>query len=71
MQRTAQREKAFHATMRPNSSSDSSRLRGLTRCDDDTMALPRGARRWLAGRGLIGVYAQIDDDLLTIYRFAF
>src|SRR6186713_3242921 len=43
MQRTAQRENAFHATIRPNSNSDSSTLRGDTRCDDETM--PRGARR--------------------------
>jgi hypothetical protein len=40
MQRTAQRENAFHATMRPNSSSDNSTLRGDTRCDDDTMPPP-------------------------------
>jgi hypothetical protein len=45
MQRTAQREKAFQATMRPNSNSDSSTLRGDTRCDELTMpgALPAGA----------------------------
>ena len=43
MQRTAQRENAFHATIRPNSNSDSSTLRGDTRCDDETM--PRGDRR--------------------------
>ena len=42
MQRTAQRENAFQATIRPNSSSDSSTLRGETRCDDETM--PRAAR---------------------------
>src|SRR3954453_15028531 len=43
MQRTAQRENAFQATMSPNSNSESSTLRGDTRCDDETM--PRvGAR---------------------------
>jgi len=58
MQRTAQREKAFHATISPNSSSDSSRLRGLTRCDDETIAAPRGGLlRWVAVRALIRVYA--------------
>src|SRR5678815_2388650 len=45
MQRTAQRENAFHATIRPNSNSESSTLRGETRCDDETM--PRAG--FLAG----------------------
>jgi hypothetical protein len=40
MQRIAQRENAFHATIMPNSNSDSSTLLGETRCDDETM--PRG-----------------------------
>src|SRR4249920_2540069 len=72
MHRTAHRENAFHATMSPNSSSDNSRLRGLTRCDDETIAVPpRGPRRTVAVRWLIGVYAQIDNDLLTIYLLAF
>src|SRR5262245_50017879 len=67
MQRTAQRENAFHATINPNSSSDSSRLRGLTRCADDTIAVPRALRRGVVARWVIGVYSQIADDLLTIY----
>src|SRR5215203_3101588 len=57
MQRTAQRENAFHATMRPNSSSDSSTLLAETRCDDETMPADfalRGADR--AGSG-----ATFDD----------
>ena len=46
MQRTAQRENAFQATMRPNSSSESSTLLAETRCDDETMpAALRLARR--------------------------
>jgi hypothetical protein len=43
MQRTAQRENAFHATIRPNSNSESSTLRADTRWDDET--IPRVARR--------------------------
>jgi hypothetical protein len=42
MQRTAQRAKAFHATISPNSNSESSTLRGDTRCDEETMPGPRG-----------------------------
>ncbi len=38
MQRTAQRLKAFQLTMRPNSSSLISALRGDTRCEEETMA---------------------------------
>ena len=74
MQRTAQRENAFQATIRPNSNSDSSTLRGDTRCDDDTMprrrcgAAARLRRRVLRG---IGVFTQIVEDLLTIYRQSF
>ena len=48
MQRTAQRENAFHATIRPNSSSESSTLFGETRCDEETMPAARG--RPSAGR---------------------
>jgi hypothetical protein len=61
MQRTAQRENAFHATINPNSNYDSSMLRGETRCDDETIparrADVRGAvvREAAGGRG-IGVF---------------
>src|SRR5664279_4231567 len=48
MQRIAQREKAFQATIRPNSSSESSTLLGETRCDDETM--PEGRALAVAGR---------------------
>src|SRR4029079_15038802 len=56
MQRTAQRENAFHATIRANSNSDSSTLRGDTRCDDETM--PRAARR--AGSTFYGTGSAAD-----------
>src|SRR3954451_2354101 len=52
MQRIAQREKAFHATISPNSNSDSSMLRSETRCDDETM--PRRARPAFAGAAFEG-----------------
>src|SRR5262245_17218174 len=59
MQRIAQRENAFHATISPNSNSDSSTLRGDTRCDDATM--PRAARGGLAGsRGAVLVAPPLD-----------
>ncbi len=48
MQRTAQRENAFQATIRPNSSSESSTLLAETRCDDETIPgafVLRGAAR--------------------------
>src|SRR5262245_29772111 len=69
MQRTAQREKAFQATMRPNSNSDSSTLRGETRCDDETMPAAFAAPARAAGALCfdIGVCTWIVEDLLTIY----
>jgi hypothetical protein len=79
MHRIAQREKAFHATIRPNSNSESSTLRSETRWDEETM--PRGALR-LAGPLLappwdgtfagalaaISAFPENVEDLLTIYR---
>ena len=58
MQRIAQRENAFQATIRPNSSSESSTLFGETRCDEETM--PRAFGRPFAGRarallGAVGI----------------
>jgi hypothetical protein len=63
MQRTAQRENAFHATINPYSSSDSSTLRGLTRCDEDTMAPDCGARAG-ADAGLLRGIGAIFKSLM-------
>src|SRR5215203_5931403 len=57
MQRTAQRENAFHATISPNSSSESSTLLAETRCDDETMPVPFALR----GAGRVGSGATFDD----------
>ena len=56
MQRTAQRENAFQATISPNSSSESSTLRGETRCEDET--IPRAGLllgRAFGATGLLGM----------------
>ena len=57
MQRTAQRENAFQATIRPNSSSDSSTLLADTRCDEETM--PAGLT--FLGAARAGSGASFDD----------
>src|SRR4029079_13762885 len=73
MQRTAQRENAFHATIRANSSSESSARVADTRCDEETMPAAfalRGAER--AGSGAtfedIRAFPRNVANLLTIYR---
>src|SRR4029079_5683358 len=76
MQRTAQRENAFQATMRPNSSSESSTLLAETRCDDETMPAAfglRGADRAGSGATLEDIPAlpRNVENLLTIYLHAF
>src|SRR3954453_17532272 len=74
MQRTAQRENAFHATIRPNSSSESSTLFADTRCDDETMPLGvlglRGRVRCGKGATFVDIagFPRIVENLLTIYR---
>jgi hypothetical protein len=65
MQRTAQRENAFQATMRPNSNSDSSALRGDTRCEDETMLGP--AALFLRGIGLSLRRRDFVDKTLAFY----
>jgi hypothetical protein len=72
MQRTAQREKAFQATISPNSNSESSTLRGDTRWDEETMPGFAGAGEAdfaVEGTGLRGirVYTQFIHKTLTIY----
>src|SRR3982751_1942980 len=64
MQRTAQRENAFHATISPNSSSDSSTLFAETRCDEETMppaafAL-RGGGRAASDATLVGIGGTLE-----------
>jgi hypothetical protein len=54
MQRIAQREKAFQATIRPNSSSESSTLFGETRCDEETIPDPLGRPGAGRARALLG-----------------
>jgi hypothetical protein len=66
MQRIAQREKAFHATIMPNSNSESSTLRGETRCDEETMPRVRAfgfapAFAWARGSFTLRLSRNVDN----------
>src|SRR5205085_10448976 len=66
LQRTAQRENAFHATISPNSSSDSSTLLADTRCDDETMPPAALALRCAPRAGSGATLVDIGGTLETL-----
>jgi hypothetical protein len=72
MQRTTQREKAFVTTISPNSNSDSSALRGETKCEDETIPdparLPMGGGDFAVLRVMMPLHPSDNiNNLSTFY----